>query len=50
MADDDKEWKWTLYVNESSNNKGSGSRVILEDINGVSIEQSLQFIFKTSNN
>ena len=30
--------------------KGSGARVILEDMNGVSIEVSLPFMFKTSNN
>ena len=28
---------------------GSSARVILEDINGVSVEQFLRFIFKTSN-
>ena len=39
-----------LYVDNSSNNKGSGAGVILEDMNGVSIEQSLQFMFKTNNN
>ena len=34
----------------SSNNKGSGAGVILEDRNEVSIQQSLRFMFKTSNN
>ena len=50
MVNEDKEQKWTLYVDGSSNNEGSGARVILEDMNGVSIEQSLRFMFKTSNN
>ena len=46
MFEDDKEWKWMLYVDGSSNNKGSGAGVILEDMNGVSIKQSLRFMFK----
>ena len=50
MAENDKEQKWTLYVDGLSKNKGNGARVILEDVNGVSIEQSLRFMFKTSNN
>ena len=50
ITDDDKEWKWTLYVDDLSNNRGSGVGIILEDVNRVSIEQSLRFIFKTSNN
>ena len=50
MADDGQEWKWMLYVDGSSNNKGSGVEVILEDINKVSIKQFLRFMFKTSNN
>ena len=33
-----------------SNNKRSGVGVILEDINEVFVEQSLWFMFKTSNN
>ena len=39
-----------LYVDGSLNSKGSGVRIILEDHNGVSIEQSLRFMFKTCNN
>ena len=50
MANADKEQKWTLYADGSFNNKRSGAGVILEDMNGVSIEQSLIFIFETSNN
>ena len=36
-----------LYVDGSSNNKGSGAGVLLEDMNGLAI---LRFTFKTSNN
>ena len=50
VAEDDKEQKWTLYVDGSSNNKESKASVILEDASGVSTEQSLRFMFKTSNN
>ena len=39
-----------LYVDSSSNNKGSGAELILEDMNGICIEQSLPFLFRTSNN
>ena len=41
MANDDKEWKWTLYIESLSNNKGSRARLILEDVNGVFVEQSM---------
>ena len=41
ITNDNKEQKWTLYVDDSSNDKGSRAQVILEDMNGVSIEQSL---------
>ena len=34
----------------SSNNKGSEAGIILENQNKVSIEQSLKFMFKASNN
>ena len=39
-----------LYMDGSLNSKGSGVRIILEDHNGVSIEQYLRFMFKASNN
>ena len=50
MVEEDKEQKWTVYMDGSSNNKGSGAGVILEDMNAVFVEQSLRFMFKTSNN
>ena len=50
MANDDQKQKWTLCIEGLSNNKGNGLRVILEDINGVFVEKSLRFIFKTINN
>ena len=50
MAEDDKERKWMLYIDDSSNNKGSEDGVNLEDMTGVSIKQSLRFMLKTNNN
>jgi len=41
---------WTLYVDESSYDKGCGAEVVLENLTGMRIEQSLCFNFKTSNN
>ena len=44
------DFRWVLSVDGSSNQQGSGARVILEGPNGVLIEQSLRFAFKASNN
>nr|KYP51935.1 Retrovirus-related Pol polyprotein from transposon 297 family [Cajanus cajan] len=41
---------WTLHVDGSSNQQGSGADIILEGPGRVVIEQSLRFGFKTSNN
>nr|KYP51222.1 Retrovirus-related Pol polyprotein from transposon opus [Cajanus cajan] len=41
---------WTLHVDGSSNQQGSGVDIILEGSGEVAIEQSLRFSFKTSNN
>nr|KYP43116.1 Retrovirus-related Pol polyprotein from transposon 17.6 [Cajanus cajan] len=41
---------WTLHVDGSSNNQGSGEGVILEGPRGITLEQSLRFQFKASNN
>nr|KYP38666.1 Transposon Ty3-I Gag-Pol polyprotein [Cajanus cajan] len=41
---------WTLHVDGSSNQQGSGAGIILEGPNKVVIEQSLRFDFKASNN
>ena len=38
---------WVLSVDGSSNQQGSGAGVILEGPNGVLIEQSLRFAFKS---
>ncbi|XP_068475015.1 uncharacterized protein [Phaseolus vulgaris] len=43
-------FRWVLSVDGSSNQQGSGARVILEGPNGVLIEQSLRFAFKANNN
>ena len=42
--------EWTIYVDGSSNSKGSGAGIILENPEGVSIEHSLKFDFLMSNN
>nr|KYP33774.1 Gypsy retrotransposon integrase-like protein 1 [Cajanus cajan] len=41
---------WTLHVDGSSNSKGSGAGIILEGPNQVTVEQSLKFSFKVTNN
>jgi ribonuclease HI len=42
--------KWTIYVDGSSNSKGSGAGIILENDEGVLIEVSLELSFQTTNN
>ena len=42
--------QWVIYVDGSSNAKGSGAGIILEGPAGLTIEQSLRFDFKTTNN
>ncbi|GAU50470.1 hypothetical protein TSUD_137230 [Trifolium subterraneum] len=44
------EQPWTLSVDGASNLRGSGAGVVLEGPDGVMIEQSLRFAFKTRNN
>ncbi|XP_020209186.1 uncharacterized protein LOC109794123 [Cajanus cajan] len=41
---------WSLHTDGSSNSQGSGAGIILEGPNKCSIEQSLRFNFKASNN
>ncbi|XP_016191477.1 uncharacterized protein LOC107632294 [Arachis ipaensis] len=41
---------WTLYVDGASNSKGSGAGILLENSQGIQLEQSLQFTFQASNN
>ncbi|XP_061371469.1 uncharacterized protein LOC133314049 [Gastrolobium bilobum] len=41
---------WNVYVDGSSNSKGSGAGVIIENPEGVAIEYSMQLDFETSNN
>nr|KYP64946.1 Retrovirus-related Pol polyprotein from transposon 17.6 [Cajanus cajan] len=45
----EQQW-WILHVDGSSNNQGSGAGVILEGPRGITLEQSLRFRFKASNN
>src|ERR1044072_714981 len=42
--------EWTLYVDGSSNKRGSGAGIILQGPDGTQVEQSLRFNFKASNN
>jgi ribonuclease HI len=42
--------EWMIYVYGSSNTKGCGAGVILENSDGLAIEYSLKFDFPTSNN
>jgi len=42
--------QWTLHVDGSSNPRGLGADIVLEDPNDILIEKSLHFAFKTSNN
>ncbi|XP_019447232.1 PREDICTED: uncharacterized protein LOC109350451 [Lupinus angustifolius] len=46
----DPEQVWTIFVDGSSNPRGSGAGILLEDGQGVTIEHSLTFTFPTSNN
>jgi len=43
-----EDW-WMLYVDGTYNPKGSGARITLEGLGDISLEQSLRFNFKTSN-
>jgi len=45
-----EEQMWILYVDGSSNKKGSGAGVVLEGPEGFRVEQALIFQFQTSNN
>ncbi|XP_020202768.1 uncharacterized protein LOC109788451 [Cajanus cajan] len=42
--------QWTMHVDGSSNNTGSGAGIILEGPMGVVLEQSMHFGFRASNN
>jgi hypothetical protein len=41
---------WTLWVDGASNVNGGGAGIILEGPNGLTVNQSLKFEFKASNN
>ncbi|KAK7281396.1 hypothetical protein RIF29_09353 [Crotalaria pallida] len=41
---------WSVYVDGSSNKKGAGAGVIIENPEGLCMEYSLKFEFQTSNN
>ncbi|XP_019423011.1 PREDICTED: uncharacterized protein LOC109332484 [Lupinus angustifolius] len=50
VLEGDREQVWTIFVDGSSNPRGSGAGILLEDGQGVTIEHSLTFTFPTSNN
>ena len=41
---------WMLYVNGSSNRKGSGVGVIVKELDDIILEYSLKIDFKATNN
>nr|KYP58325.1 Gypsy retrotransposon integrase-like protein 1 [Cajanus cajan] len=41
---------WTMHVDGSSNAQGSGAGIILASPSGITVEQSLRFGFRASNN
>ncbi|XP_061374604.1 uncharacterized protein LOC133316836 [Gastrolobium bilobum] len=41
---------WTIFVDGSSNVKGSGAGIIVESPQGITVEHSIHFGFKASNN
>lgn len=41
---------WVLYMDGASNSLGSGSGLILSNLEGVAIEYALRFSFEATNN
>ena len=50
IGESEGEKPWVLFVDGSSNLKGSRAGIILEGPDGIMIKQSLRFSFKASNN
>ncbi|XP_061356157.1 uncharacterized protein LOC133300599 [Gastrolobium bilobum] len=50
IGSSDRPATWKVYVDGSSNSKGSGAGVIIENPKGIAIEYSMQIGFETSNN
>ena len=44
-----QDW-WSLYVDDVSNMKGSGTWIILEGLDNFTLEKALKINFKASNN
>lgn len=42
--------KWRIYVNEASNTRGLGIRIVMVSPEGVRLERSLRLGFRASNN
>lgn len=49
-TEENGEGVWTIFVDESSNSKGSGAGVIIENNKGIVIEVSLGLSFAMTNN
>jgi hypothetical protein len=49
-VEENKEEEWTIFVDGSSNSKGSGAGVIVENIEGIVGEVSLSLSFPVTNN
>jgi hypothetical protein len=47
---EDNSKEWTVFVDESSNSKGSGAGIIMEDNKGIIVEISLTLSFPVTNN
>jgi len=49
-AEEKGEGIWTIFVDGSSNSKGTGDRIIIENDEGIAIELSLGLSFTMTNN
>jgi len=47
---EEEDFRWILYVDDSSNSRSCGVGVILEGTGEIFVEQALKFKFKNSNN
>jgi len=48
--EENKEGEWTVFVDGSSNSKGSGAGVIIQNDEGIVVELSLGLTFPVTNN
>lgn len=50
LIDEDPPSEWILSMDDTSDVKGSGARIVLEGPSDIVIEQKLKFEFTASNN